>query len=233
MDLVGMIFNNMMASSSKTSDKDNTPKAVLYKQDAMDFMKWGLVGFVGLGVYTLGMKVAKRNIDPSVELHDRADSFNLDPVIRDSFINIQPYRKLNTWLFKMSVYNTDHLLFLENALLTKTALPTHNDKVLAFSYFRMALSRLNQFQILVRETLGNEHAMAVNMFVEKIYGQLQKHLLNVLHICSEFKPANLIARAQQEVEQAMQAFEDGKKYNSSSNQWNKFARKTERSQLSR
>jgi hypothetical protein len=220
------------SSDKKGGEGKDKMKMILYKNDINDFMKWGAIGFLGMGIYQLGMRVAKRNINPCVELKDRADSLNHDPIVRDSFINIQSYRDLNPWLFRTALQNVDHLLFLENALLTKSVSPTHNDKVISFSYFRMAVIRLNMLQILVKEELGNDHAMAVNIFVQKIYGQIQKHFLNVLHICSEFKPNNLIARAKQEVEAALAQYKKGKRYNSSSDQWNKFKQKTKRPKYS-
>jgi hypothetical protein len=225
------MFTKMANSSgsSDSSDSNNTDdkmKMILYKNDVGDFVKWGAIGFLGMGIYQLGMRVAKRNINPCIELEDRADSLNLDPLIRDSFINIQSYRKLDPWLFKSAIQNVDHLLFLENALLNKSIVATRNDKVISFSYFRMAVIRLNTFQMCVKEKLGNDHAMAVNIFVKKIYKQIQKHFLNILHMCSEFKPGNLILRAKGEVEEALKAYESGRKYRSSSDQWERFKRKT-------
>ena len=216
MDFMSMLGTMGAMSGPSNGDAKNNGKMqmLLYQNDAKDFVKWGAIGFLGMGIYQLGIRVAKRNINPCVELKDRADSLNLDPIIRDSFINMQSYRELNPWMFKTSIQNVDHLLFLENVLLNKTVHPTRNDKVIAFSYFRMSLIRLNMFQLLVKEKLGNDHAMAVNIFVKKIYTQIQKHFLNVLHICSEFKPGNLVARASEEVKSAMQAYNEGVKYKS-------------------
>jgi hypothetical protein len=205
--------------------KFGTPKKgefILQQTDVADFVKWGAIGAVSMGVYQLGMKVAQRKINPCVDLKDRGDSLNHDPIIRDAFINLQKYRELNIWLFKTALQNVDHLLFLEYALLSKSVSPTHTDKSIAFSYFRMAVIRLNMLQLLVKEHLGNDHGMAVNIFVKQVYTQIQKHFLNVLHICSEFKPSNLIARAQQEVDSALKKFRSNRAYPDSSVKWDKF-----------
>ena len=201
---------------------------IFYPEDAKRFLKWGALGFVGLGVYQMFMTVAKRNINPSVEFEDPVESMNCDPIIRDAFIHIQPYRKLNPWLYKTALQNADQLLFLENVLLSQEASAQRNDKVCAWSHFRMAVNRLNQFQFLVRERMGNDHGMAVNIFVKKIYEQLKKHVLNVLHLCSDFRPDRLIARAPMEVEQALQNYERGIRPVSSDKKWKRLKRKLDR-----
>lgn len=181
-------------------------KTFFYKQDVQDFVKWGSIGFLGLGIYTIGMKVAKRNINSAIDLKDQTESVHLDQTVLEAFLNLQSYRDLNPWLFRTALHNIDHLLFLEDVLLRKVTLPTHNDKIISFSYFRIAVSRMNAFQLLVKERLGNDHGLVVNILIKNVYTQLQKHLLNILHMCSEFKPENLIARAQQEVDKALEEY---------------------------
>ena len=213
MEFLMNLFGTMaFAAPPSTKEKKEEKKLILRKNDVTDFLKWGSIGFLGFGIYQLGMRVAKRNINPSCDLKDRADSLDCDPLIRECFINIQEYRDLNPWLFKTALQNVDHLLFLEHVLLTKKVFPTRNDKAISFSYFRMGIIRLNMFQLLVKEKLGNDHGVCVNIFVEKIYTQLQKHFLNILHLCSEFKPEFLISRAKKEVEQAMKSYKEGKSY---------------------
>jgi hypothetical protein len=207
-------------------DKKDEKKSVFYQSDVRDFVKFGAIGFLAMGIYQIGMRVAKRNINPCVDLLDRADSLSVDPIILDSFVNIQSYRDLNPWLFRTALQNVDRLLFLENALLSKQVHATSNDKAISFSYFRMSIIRLNQLQLLVKEKLGNEHALACNIFVQKIYFQMQKHFLNVLHLCSDFKPEFMIARAKSEVDRAVKKFKENKKYESS---WSSFVEKKEHS----
>jgi hypothetical protein len=225
MDILKMFgpMGGIPTGSFKGKDgKSKDSKMIMYDKDVADFIKWGAIGFVGMGVYQLGMRVAQRNINPSVDLEDRADSINLNPIIRDSFVNLQSYRSLNPWLFRTSLQNVDHLLFLENALLTKQISPSQNDKAISFSHFRMGVVRLNQFQLIVKDKLGNSHAMAVNIFVKKIYDQIQKHFLNVLHICSRFNPGDLVARAQQEIDEAMKNYKKGERYGERKSKWEKF-----------
>jgi hypothetical protein len=92
----------------------------------------------------------------------------------------------------------------------------------------MAVNRLNQFQFLVRERMGNDHGLAVNIFVKKIYDQLKKHVLNVLHLCSDFRPERLISRAAIEVEQALRNYERGVRPISSDKKWERLKRKVDR-----
>lgn len=184
---------------------------VLYPSDASTFLKYGIAGFVGFGVYSIAMQLAKRNINPEVEFQDPVESMNCDPIIRDAFINIQSYRELNPWLFKSALQNVDQLLFLEDALLSRKVRPVKSDKIIAFSYFRMGSNRLGQLQWLIKEKLSSEHALTFNLYVRKIYAQLQKHLLNILHLCSEFKPQHLIERAPLEIARILKDLEENRK----------------------
>jgi hypothetical protein len=211
-----------MAQSKVHKKSDGGMKMILYPDDAKNFLKWGVVGFLGLGAYQLFMTLAKRNINPSVDFIDQVESMNCDPLIRDAMMSLQSYRQLNPWLFKSALQNIDQLLFLENALLNKQIKAVHNDKVASWSFFRMALSRLEQFQFLVRERLGNEHGLTVNIFARKIYAQLQKHILNVLHMCSEFKPEHLLARAPLEVERVLKNYEEGREPVDSYKKWDEL-----------
>lgn len=197
------IVENLMTGSKQKQ------KLQFYPGDAEKFLKWGSIGFLGFGMYQMAATLAKRNVNPCVEFKDPVEAIHFDPMIRDAYIRLQNYREINPWLFKSSLQNTDQLLFLENALLTEQVYPSRQDKDLSFTYFRMAVNRLNQFQHLIRSEMGNEHAMAVNMIVKKVYEQLQKHFLNILHLCSEFKPEHLIQRAPLEVAAALKRMEAG------------------------
>ena len=195
-----------------TTSDEETRNNKFYRKDAVDFIKWGSIGFVGMGVYQLGLRLSKRGIKSTVDLVDRADSLGSNPIILDAFVNLQSYRSLDPWLFRTALQNVDHLLFLENALMSKRIIPARNDKAIAFSHFRMSVIRLNQFQFRVKDKLGNAHAMAVNMYVKKIYKELQKHLLNILHFCSQFNPGDLIARAQNEIDRALERYDNNTMY---------------------
>lgn len=184
-------------------------KLQFYPGDAEKFLKWGTLGFVGFGLYQMAATLAKRNVNPCFEFKDPVEAIQFDPIVRDSFIQLQSYREMNPWLFKTALQNIDQLLFLENALLSQKVLPARQDKNLAFTYFKMGVNRLNQFQHLVRSSLGNEHGMTVNILVKQVYNQIQKHLLNILHLCSKFRPENLIQRAPLEIEHALKRMADG------------------------
>lgn len=172
----------------------------LEKSDLKHFMTWGAIGFLCLGTYKMSTRIVNKSISPSANLIDETESLHVDAKICEAFTNLQEYRDLNPWLFKTGIQNVDHLLFLEQILLNGESDPVPNDKVIAFSHFRMALHRLNSFQKLVSEQLGNEHGLAVQIYIESIYEQLQKHLLNIFHMCSQFDPSSLISRAKKEVQ---------------------------------
>jgi hypothetical protein len=198
-------------------------KLQFYPGDAEKFLKWGTVGFLGFGLYQMAATLAKRNVNPCFEFKDPVEAIQYDPIIRDALIQLQSYRDMNTWLFKTALQNIDMLLFLENQLLTQKTVPVRQDKNLAFTYFKMGINRLNQFQHLVRSTLGNEHGLTVNILVKQVYTQMQKHLLNVLHLCSKFRPENLIQRAPLEIEKALKRMTDGVPFdNDAEKKWNKL-----------
>jgi hypothetical protein len=181
----------------------------LYPEDVRKIASWGLMGFVSAGLYYVATAVSRRNINPCCALKDPCESLNADPIIRDAFIHLQEYRELDPWLFKTALQNVDQLLFLEQALLSKKIEPVRSDKVQAFSHFRVGVNRLNQFQFLIKDKMNSEHAFAANIFVQKIYQQLQTHFINVLHMCTSANPMNLIARAKTEVERVNKAYREG------------------------
>lgn len=191
----------------------------LYPGDAQNFLKWGSIGFLGFGLYQMAVTLAKRNVNPCVGFKDPVEAMNTDPLIRDSLLQMQNYRDLNPWLFKTALQNIDQLLFLEHILLSQKAQPVKKDKDIAFTHFRMGVNRLSQFQFLVRKEMGNEHGMTINLLVKRVYTQMQKHLLNVLHLCSEFRPENLIARAPVEVVAALRRMDEDRAPENSYARW--------------
>jgi len=224
--------NKIGAASGKSAKAKSNGSTwpQLYPDDAKTFVKVGMLGFVALGGYHLLMTLAKRNTNPNIVFHDTVESMDCDPIIRDAFFSIQSYRTINPWLFKTALQNVDQLLFLENALLSQKVKPVHNDKVVSFTYFRMGVNRLDQLQYLIKERMGNEHAMAANIYVRKIYTQMQKHLLNILHLCSEFKPEHLIERAPMEIEKVLRNFEEGKCPEATMEKWERVRQRLDRKQ---
>jgi hypothetical protein len=167
---------------------------------------------VGMGVVAAGMALMQRShlfrstVDPCTALLDEVEALNFDVTIRDAFLKIQAYRDINVPCFSMAIRNVDCLLFLERLLTSGTVTPLKKDKATAFAYFRVAVSRLNTFQHLVQHALENEHAMTVSIYIAQIYTNLQKHLLNVLHLCSVFKPAHMLKRAADDVQVVMKRY---------------------------
>lgn len=184
-------------------------KLMFYPGDVQKIATWTLGSAVAFGAYQTYMTMLKRNINPSSEFIDQVSSMNQDPIMRDAFISIQNYREINSWLFKSALQNADQLLFLEFAMENEKIIPKRIDKGAAYANFRVAMNRLIQFQYEIREKIDNDHAMAVHVYVQKIYEQLHKHFLNILHMCSMFKPEHLIAKAELEVASALKRFRKG------------------------
>jgi len=207
MDILAKFAASAAAPKSKSKPK---PGVTLYASDVKQLVGYGLLGFLGFAGYHMVQTIAKRQINACADFIDPVESMNADPTIRDALLTLQNYRKLNPWLFRSAVQNIDQLLFLESALLAGDIKPVKNDKVAAFSAFRVGLNRLGQFQQLIKEKMGTEHAMAANLYVRKIYDNMQTHILNILHMCSDFKPEHLIERAPLEINKIVQAWAEGR-----------------------
>ena len=180
------------------------------KDDIKHFLRWGAIGFVALGTYKLSTQVVTKNISASAELKDMTESIHLDPKLCQAFIQLQAYRKLNPWLFRTSLQNADHLLFLESVLLDGDVIPVKNDKIIAYTHFKMSVTRLTKFNDEIFAALGSAHGLAVNMHTKIISSQLQKHLMNILHVCSQFKPHQLIEQALNELQRLQDSSKDYK-----------------------
>lgn len=214
---------------SKLQGPDGKGMKLMFQPgDAKNFLKWGAAGFVGLGLYQMFVTMSQRNINPCVDLKDKTECFNMDPIIRDGFIKLQGYRELNPWLFQRAVHNVDQLLFLEYVLVGQSVVPCSDDKVLGWTFFRVSVNTVHEFLFLIRESVGNEHAAAASMVVDKIYKQLQKHITNVLQLCRKFNPEKLLARAPMEVQRAVEQYKKGKKPENSWRKWEKLRHKLEK-----
>lgn len=164
------------------------------------FLKYGAIGFVGFGAYQVGTRMIKRDLDAAVDFVIPVECVPQDRILCSAFVDLQEYIRVNEWLFKCALVNCDHLMFLERALLQGSITPTRNDKVIAFSHFRLAATRLKMFQISVHEKLGASHAALVNILIRRIYGQLQIHFTNVLHVCKQFHPDQLLKEARRDID---------------------------------
>lgn len=134
---------------------------------------------------------------------DTVECIRDDPVLCEAFLTLQQYRRLDKHLFAKALQTVDQLLFLERGLLNKDFPPSRADKTKGWALFRLSLNKLNEFQHMVRTTMKNEHAVVVNILVKKMYEQLQKHILNVLHLCSRFNPNDWLKMASVEVDEAV------------------------------
>lgn len=169
------------------------------EKDVYTFLKYGAIGFVGMGVYKVGTKMIKRDLDPSVEFEIPVESVQRDRVLTKAFLDLQEYKGVNEWLFRCAILNCDHLMFLEQVLMQGDVTPVRNDKVIAFSHFKLASTRLKMLQISVHEKIGAHHAALVGVLIKKIYSQMQIHFTNILHMCKDFKPENLLKEARKDI----------------------------------
>lgn len=206
------LFTNMRKNEKlKQDDPDatlNLNGLEVPKADATAFVKCGLAGLCVAGsVYAI--KKSKR-VPTNSELVDTYETLHRDPIILESLTDLQVFRRLEKSTFTTIVQSCDQLLFLEYGFLNKTICPTQNDRYLAFMHYENAVSSLQIFQDLVKEDLGNEFGKVANVLGNKIYSQLYKHVMNVLHLCQDFNIPNLLTRAPHEVELALKRIKQKK-----------------------
>jgi hypothetical protein len=195
MDLstIASMFNFEWANSNERKNKF----CKLYPKDTEDFIKYGTIGFIGLGMYQLFHKMKKRQIKPTVVLKDKAECIGNDVKILEALVILQSYRQVDTHLFKMAVRNIDRLLYLEHALQTDPDItPSTQDKVRAFSNFKIAINRLQELAFLIRNKMGNAHACVVKSQLEIIKSRLDIHMTHIFKLCSTFNPSRLIREAE-------------------------------------
>ena len=171
--------------------------------DALNFVKYGAIGFLAFGGLKASQFYASRNLLPSSQLAFETECFHLDHELLEQFLVLQKYMKLNAWAYQMALTNTDCILYLLNALNTDAISPTASDKILAFTYFRVTCKRLDSFAASVEKTMATKHKLVVHMAITQIKQRLKQHVVNILSLCSQFNPAKLIARAETEVSLAL------------------------------
>jgi hypothetical protein len=180
---------------------------ILYPGDLKEVLKVGALGAAAASAYFMSMKVANRRIDPCIDLIDKPENFNLDPIIRANFVKLQAYRDLDTHLFKSAIANVDRLLLLEHVLASKQVKPAREDKYLATTNFKMAYMRMSELQLLAQENLSPSHVKTVDLFIKPIFAQLQKHYSNVLAFCTEYNPSDCMEQAPEDIAKAMIAYQ--------------------------
>lgn len=179
----------------------NTP------EEKIKFLKYcaGLAfSYISYGAF---VRMARNKfMEQKVAFKDDVECMNMDPIIRDAFLSLQAYRKLDKYLFCKAIQSADQLLFLENALLNKEIVATRADKEKAWTLFKLSHDKLNEFQYLIREILKNEHGTVANIFVQKIYKQLQLHYANIINLCSRFNAKDIINQAPKAVENVLDLY---------------------------
>jgi hypothetical protein len=196
----------------------------MYNKDLADMFRWGLIGAVGMGVYQMGMRMSNRNILPGVDLKDPNDCIASNPTILESFVEIQPYRRLDKASFKMAIQNVDNLLLREYGLRSGEITAMRKDKVEAFSYFRVAIKRLGKFSAVVEDRLGHEHALVVKLQIKRIFKEMQNSFSNILTFCSKFNPEELLRRAPEEIDKIIDQMDSNSEYPEPDETWEQFRR---------
>lgn len=199
---VAKLFNNIRENEKLKDPNAEKLANGMDKADVRTAFKCGTLGLTALaGLYAVKhvkrSEVVEKLTDPSERLH-------FDPIVHQNLCKLQAYRELEPELFSKIVSGCDHLIFLEHGLISKTIVPTQNDRYVAFVHFYAAVNGMNVFQRLVLQDLGNEHGKCASVLSEQIYAQLIKHVMNVLHMCSDFNIDNLLLRAPREVDIALQ-----------------------------
>jgi hypothetical protein len=161
--------------------------------------KRALMALAGVSALKWTMDQTKKPVSTYPPLVDAVEAMHCDARVEESFRKLQVYRDLNPWLFSAALQNIDKLLYLSRLLLSGVAKPMREDRGVAFSYLKVGMSRLKALQCTIHQEMGNDHALVANMEIQVIYNQCQKHVLNVMHICSRFKPEDVIERARAEV----------------------------------
>jgi hypothetical protein len=168
-------------------------------EDVRHIARWGALGFLGMGLYAAGARLVGGPAHAQEVLIDPCSSMHTDEAILRAFVQLQHYRGLNPWLFKMAMQNIDHLLHLGHGLRSGAVKPLRTDRALAFSYFKVGTKRLEAFRLLVSEQMGVDHALVVGMANREVFDHVQVHLLDIFHLCSQFNPDDLRERAEHEI----------------------------------
>jgi hypothetical protein len=180
----------------------NTPNTALngsYRtQDTKAFLKYGTVGFFGLGLYHLLTRVKSRQNFSTDDLIDKVESIGHDPYILKALISLQIYRHHDSHTFKMAIRNIDSLLFLENVLKQDT-IPEKYDKTVAFSHFKVGMSRLTEFTYVILENKGTAHFCVAKELIKTIYKRLQVHYENIVILCNVYNPARTLKQAENDL----------------------------------
>jgi hypothetical protein len=195
--------NTLQFPSGREPPKTFLDHCTLPPQEMQTFLKYGTMSLLTVGLLHVSRHLAQKSHgdnEDTFEFEDRVESLHTDPSLQRAFRSLQEYRNLNPWLFTSAILNTDHLLFLEQALTSEQVLPTRNDKNLAFSHFRLAATRLRMFQECVKDKLGVAHAVTVNSLVKQIYIHLQGHFTAVLNVCTNFNPTRMLKEARRDIE---------------------------------
>lgn len=190
------IINNLidLAGLSKTPNILQEGSS-LRAQDTKAFLKYGTVGFFGLGIYHLLTRVKSRQNFSTSDLVDRVESIGNDVKILQALLSLQVYRNHDTHTFKMAIRNIDSLLFLESVLRSDT-IPQKYDKTTAFTHFKVGMSRLSEFTYVIREKKGSAHFSMAKSLVSTIYKRLQVHYDNIIILCNQYDPKRLLKEAE-------------------------------------
>lgn len=200
-----MSFFNML--NSVMDNDEPSGKVKLYQHDVKNAVRWGLAGGVALAGYKLFVTLMRRKMTPDVELIDSQESLHLDTIIFESFLQLQSYREVNVYLFSQAIHYTDRLLLLKDVLARGEVPAEASDKHVAWHCFKGVINRLTEFQYCVKEQLGSQHALAVHVFVNRIYEQLRKHMLDLMHLTRQFNVHNMVKQAEHAIKNAQRTAE--------------------------
>lgn len=133
------------------------------------------------------------------------DAIQNDRGLLHQLCQLETYSHVDERLFRMIIQHIDKLMILEDVLRRSDTGPTKEDRPNAHSRYNALVRQLREFQRLVLQTMGSEHGVTAHYFVKQIHELMQKHLLNILHLCSRYNPLSTLKRAQEERELYLEA----------------------------
>jgi hypothetical protein len=197
MDIPGALMQSVMAKLAQGESMNSIISGI-----PVDMRK-AVLALAGVG--TLKWVMQQQQKRPKyAPLSEPVEAMHGDPQVYEAFQILQMYKEVNPWLFVAAVQNMDQLLHLSRVLVSGRVKPLRTDKVTAFSFLRVGMGRLKAFQTHIYEELGSDHALVANVQVDTIYRQAKTHLLNIMHICSQFKLEDVINRAGEDVKRVIQ-----------------------------
>lgn len=184
-------FTNLMLTGSSS--------ASLTKQDFQSAIKYAFMGFVTVGTIHATSTLIQKRVNIDKVLLFETTAMYIDPELTKRFVRVQTYINVNKWAYQSALINADSLLYLGEALGKKQISPVYNDKLVAFSHYRVCLIRLHALAQSVKDVMDQRHFVLICIEIDEIKKLLRRHVLFVLNLCAKFNVNDLIEQAHAEL----------------------------------